>query len=231
MALPASGRPVRARRIAARLALDPAGSVRLLADQLEAYWHLALAPHWPRIHAVCATDAAAAARSMGERGVRAALAGLHRSLHWDGDTLCVQKHYEATVHLNGQGLVLAPNIFVWPRIASVSDPPWQPTLFYPARGAAALWEATSPAKPATTLLGRTRTEVLVRLGNPATTTAVAASVGVSPATASHHLGVLAGAGLASATRAGREVLYVRTPLGDDLLHHCSTVERYSVSRD
>ena len=46
---------------------------------------------------------------------------------------------------------------------------------------------------------------------------IARRLSVSPGNASHHLKALAGAGLATARREGREVLYVRTPTGDALV--------------
>ena len=44
----------------------------------------------------------------------------------------------------------------------------------------------------------------------------AARLGLATGTASHHLTTLRDAGLAAADRAGRRLLYQRTPLGDQL---------------
>ena len=49
-----------------------------------------------------------------------------------------------------------------------------------------------------------------------TTTDVAQRLSISPAGASHHLTTLRDAGLITARREGRTVLYVRTPTGDAL---------------
>ena len=66
------------------------------------------------------------------------------------------------------------------------------------------------------MLGRSRAAMLADLGAPRSTTELAKRLSLSPATASHHLTALRDAGLISAQRDGRTVLYARTPLGDGL---------------
>ncbi|MET9388236.1 helix-turn-helix domain-containing protein [Streptomyces sp. NPDC002928] len=67
------------------------------------------------------------------------------------------------------------------------------------------------------MLGRTRARVLTLLSEPASTTELVHRLGVSPGTVSQHLGVLHRAGLVTRARHGHLVLYLRTPLGDQLL--------------
>ncbi|MGW1873749.1 ArsR/SmtB family transcription factor [Streptomyces sp. NPDC001975] len=55
------------------------------------------------------------------------------------------------------------------------------------------------------------------LAQPAGTTELAQRLGVSPGTVSQHLGVLHRAGLVTRARHGHLVLYLRSPLGDQLL--------------
>ena len=57
----------------------------------------------------------------------------------------------------------------------IYDAPWQPTLLYPARGVALLWEAERPQPGAALagVLGSTRAQVLVTLDAPRTTTELA----------------------------------------------------------
>ncbi|WP_018588878.1 ArsR/SmtB family transcription factor [Salinispora arenicola] len=52
---------------------------------------------------------------------------------------------------------------------------------------------------------------------PSTTGSLAQRVGLAPATVSQHLAVLRDAGLVTARRRGREVLYSQTPLAAALL--------------
>jgi DNA-binding transcriptional ArsR family regulator len=110
-----------------------------------------------------------------------------------------------------------PSAFGWERPFSITDAPWQPTLIYPARGVAMLWEPGEPAPDGVAaLVGRTRAELLAALDAPRSTTELAACLGVSPGGASQHLSVLRAAGLVTGRREGRSVLYVRTPLADSL---------------
>jgi DNA-binding transcriptional ArsR family regulator len=103
-------------------------------------------------------------------------------------------------------------------VASIVDAPWQPTIAYPARGIAELWQAPPPPPDALArILGRTRALVLSSLDRPLSTTALAALIELSPAGASRHLLALRDAGLIAATRRGHEVRYARTPLGAALV--------------
>jgi DNA-binding transcriptional ArsR family regulator len=58
--------------------------------------------------------------------------------------------------------------------------------------------------------------MLADLAAPRSTTALAQRLSLSPGTTSHHLAALREAGLVTARRDGRSLLYARTPLGDAL---------------
>jgi DNA-binding transcriptional ArsR family regulator len=98
-------------------------------------------------------------------------------------------------------------------------PPDPPQLAYPARGIGSLWEP----QPATGLdalaavLGRSRTRLLAELDTRASTTELARRTGLSMAGTSRYLTALRDAGLVSAHRAGRSMLYARTPAAASLL--------------
>ncbi|MFE2101233.1 ArsR/SmtB family transcription factor [Streptomyces sp. NPDC059468] len=66
------------------------------------------------------------------------------------------------------------------------------------------------------LLGRPRARILALLAEPGSTTGLAHRLGVSTGTVSRHLGVLHRAGLVTRARHGHLVLYLRSPLGDQL---------------
>ena len=134
-----------------------------------------------------------------------------------GDALQIDTVYSETVALRGQGLLLVPSAFIW-RPFAITSPPWQPTLIYPARGVALLWERGDPAPDAlAAVLGRARAELLAALAAPASTTELAGRLGRSAGGISEHLTALRDAGLVSAARQGRSVLYVRTPVADRLV--------------
>ncbi|MEU5088103.1 DUF5937 family protein [Streptomyces sp. NPDC021356] len=197
------------------LLADPARAVRELAALLEAAWSVLVEPEWPRLRALLEADIAFHSRRLAEVGLEALLPELDRRLAWDGRTLTVDWHGEHGRDLDGQGLVLMPSVFSWPEVISGFEPPWQPTLVYPARGLAGLWSEPGAAgtRALVRLLGRGRAAVLAALTDPATTSDLAHRLALAPSSVSAHLTVLRDAGLLTARRYGHRVLYERTPLG------------------
>jgi DNA-binding transcriptional ArsR family regulator len=199
------------------LLADPVRAVGILADLLEQAWHVLVAPHWPRLRALLEADILFHTRRLAASGLAELFDGLHPALRWDGahGTLVVDRpsHHDRT--LDGQGLLLMPSAFIWPEVAGGFDPPWQPTLVYPARGIGALWTGAAGRTPEALarLLGRARADVLCALAEPASTTALAHRLGLAPSSVSAHLKALYGAGLLDSHRRGHQVLYERTPLG------------------
>jgi DNA-binding transcriptional ArsR family regulator len=198
---------------------SPVRSVKRLADQLERYWAVAIEPHWPRVRALLEADLAHRARRLTEGGPAALFPDLHRSVGWRGGAVHVDVPHDGVTRLEGRGLLLVPSAFSWISPATIDEEPWQPTLIYPARGVAALWEPPAERSPEAVarVIGRTRAGLLARLQTPQTTTALAARTGLRAGGVSQHLTALRDAGLVSATRQGRAVLYVRTDLADALL--------------
>ena len=196
----------------------PRREVRRLADLLERYWADAVEPVWPRVRAFLDADVAYRSRQLAEGGPGLLFSGLHGLVTWSEDHLEVSvPAHQATIALDGRGLVLMPSAFSATRPRVIDRPPWQPTLIYPARGIATLWEDAAPAPDGLArLLGASRAAVLADLSAPRSTTELAGRLSLSAATTSHHLGALRDAGLVTGRREGRAVLYVRTPLGDAL---------------
>ncbi|MEU6776230.1 DUF5937 family protein [Streptomyces sp. NPDC046759] len=194
---------------------DPVRMVRELADAMEAAWQALIAPDWPRLRALLEADVAFHSRRLAEVGLGTLLPELDDRLSWDGRTLALALHVEYARDLDGQGLVLMPSVFSWPDVITGFDPPWQPTLVYPARGIAGLWSEPGARAPEALarLLGRNRARVLAALDEPASTGALAHRLGLAASSVSSHLTVLRDAGLLTARRYGHQVLYERTPLG------------------
>ncbi|MGW0770987.1 DUF5937 family protein [Streptomyces sp. NPDC002676] len=194
---------------------DPARMVRELADAMAEAWRVLVEPDWPRLRALLEADVAFHSRRLAEVGLGALLPELDARLSWNGRTLTHTYHGEYTRDLDGQGLVLMPSVFSWPDVISGFDPPWQPTVVYPARGICGLW--TEPAERApealVRLLGRNRAAVLAALDEPASTSTLAHRLRLAPSSVSAQLGVLRDAGLLISRRYGHQVLYERTPLG------------------
>lgn len=208
--------PARDERVLAILR-DPS-VIAILADAMEAAWHELVAPDWPTLRAILERDVVHRAGLLSTGGWSAALGGLHQRLRWRDGAIELAGTVSGTHDLGGAGLLLVPSVFVWPKVGAYTEAPWPRTLVYPARGTAALWEpsSTTPPDALASLLGRTRARLLVALSDPASTTQLAKSLSLAPGAVGDHLAVLRNAGLASRARAGRSVLYRRTPLGDAL---------------
>ena len=196
------------------LLADPAAAERL-SELLERCWGVLLAPWWERIRDLLDADIAFRARRLADGGLERLFADLDPSVRFDGSTLEVGGRGEGHRDLAGEGLVLMPSVFVWPGVVLVLDLPWQPTLIYPARGIAGLWQppAAQPPVALGRLLGRSRARLLLALAEPASTTALARRLGHSPSGVSEHLSALRDAGLLTSHRDRHQVIYERTPVG------------------
>ncbi|MHB9758765.1 ArsR/SmtB family transcription factor [Streptomyces sp. BYX5S] len=202
------------------LAAEPARAVRELADLLELAWQALVEPEWPRLRALLEADVAHHSRRLAEVGLEGLLKELHPRVDWEPGTLTLTaRASEHRRDLDGRGLVLLPSVFCWPDVVSGFEPPWQPTVAYPARGVGALWSAPAARTPdaLANLLGRGRADVLDALAEPASTSALAHRLGRAPSSVSAHLSALRGAGLLTSRRHGHQVLYERTPLGSALV--------------
>ncbi len=197
----------------------PRRELRRLADLLEAYWARAIEPVWPRIRSFLDADIAYRARRLTAGGPASLYADLSSQVTWQQPHLDVDiPAHDATFDLGGRGLLLVPSAFSASRTFVIDRAPWEPAVIYPARGVATLWEQGAATPDGLgRLLGGSRAALLVDLAAPRSTTELAKRLALSPATASHHLIALRDAGLVSAQRHGRSVLYARTPLGDALV--------------
>lgn len=200
------------------LVSDPAQALGQLVDVVDRAWRALVEPGWPAVRRILDDDIA----YRGERLVRDGLAGLFADLHpdlgWQDGELVAARTTDADRNLAGKGLLLVPSAFNWPHVSVIVDRAYQPTVVYPARGIARLWtNAPLPPDRLARLLGRTRAAILAALDQPATTTGLAADLDLGLGTVSEHLGALHGAGLAGKRRAGHQIRYWRSPLGQSLI--------------
>ncbi|MQS15315.1 helix-turn-helix transcriptional regulator [Streptomyces kaniharaensis] len=213
------GRPLPA-PLAAGLA-DPARLLGRIADALEEYWEVCLAPTWwPQARAVLDADLVYRARLLAQHGAAALFADLDHRLRWENGVLSINRRWtdwDGETAVDGRGLVLTPTFFARGAITMISnDRP--PHICYPARGQAGMTGASAPVPPQAleALLGAPKARLLALLAEPASTTDLAYRLGVTPSAVSQHLSVLAATGLVTRARHGRSVLYRRSPLGDEL---------------
>ena len=207
------------------LRADPSSRLVKVTQEIEMYWELALAPYWARIRAVLDADIFHRARTVAEHGAGHVFNDLHTSVSWDDNALTlVRRKRNMPRQSAGAGLLLIPSAFTGPGLRTRVRPPDPPQLTYPARGVGTLWESR-PAIGTCALapvLGRSRTLLLTELETPTSTTELAHRTGLSPAGVSQNLVALRNAGLVSAHRAGRSVLYARTAAAEALLEAAFT---------
>jgi hypothetical protein len=189
-----------------------------ICDQLERYYELAMAPSWADMRLVLESDTTYRARRLATGGARLLFADMHPNLRWRDGVLYVDEMIsDHTVAAAGRGLLLTPSIFaIKPAPPLSADEP--PSLLYPSRGIGTLW---SPAPPAprsalASLIGAPRAQLLDMLGEPLPTVEIARRLRVTPSAVSQHLQVLHETGVVTRARDGRQVLYRRTVLGDEL---------------
>jgi DNA-binding transcriptional ArsR family regulator len=201
--------------IAQRIRADPDAAISRIADTLQAYWDITLAEHWPRIHALLEADVLWRSRRLAVGGARALFEDLHPTITWHGESLSVTDAHHHSGSLTGEGLLLTPCTMAWPTVRKMIDP-YQPTMTYPPRGIATLWETGETPAPAAlaALIGRTRASILAALAEPISTSTLAHRLSITPGAVSQHLSVLTDCGLATRSRVGHSVLYRRTRAGD-----------------
>lgn len=190
-----------------------------ICELLREYWEIAVEPTWPRMRLLLEADMTYRARQLAVGGARLLFADMHPNLRWHNGVLEIDKmigrHH---VSASGRGLLLIPSVFVHKPAPPVS-PEEPPSLAYPSRGVATLWARSPVADPAAlvSLVGAPKAGLLGLLDEPLPTVEIARRLGVTPSAVSQHLRVLHATGLVSRARDGRQVLYRRAPLGDELL--------------
>ncbi|MDH6108182.1 DNA-binding transcriptional ArsR family regulator [Kitasatospora sp. MAP12-15] len=210
-----------------RLSDDPLALRVRVVTALGTYWARCLEPAWwPRARTVLEADLAYRGRRLAESGVAGLFADLDPRVSWADGALRILNDRSPAPEparrepVAGRGLVLVPTLFARAARTEIS-PSGAPVVVYPARGRGTMAEGLATCAVAAStalaeLIGAPRARLLGLLGTPATTTALAQRLGVTPGAVSRHLGALAAAGLLERTRNGRAVLYQRSSLGDSL---------------
>ncbi len=210
-----------------------AGGGQRIADALWQYWTLAIEPYWRQIRAVLDADVAYRAARLAKGGIEALLADLHPELELAEHAIHVMSTRPGDHDLSGVGLLLVPCVFAWPHVMVDAGAGAAPTITYGPRGIGELWP-TTPDEPADddalgALLGRSRAAILLSVGLPKATTDVARELGQSAPAVNGHLSVLRRSGLVTSWRAGRRVLYQRTPLATSIIAASGAPEASSLA--
>ncbi|MFF2026148.1 transcriptional regulator [Streptomyces sp. NPDC058171] len=191
------------------------------ADLLHWVWTRTVLPTWPHRRSVLEADVIARLQHLTRGGWATALNGLRPGMRWLGAGRLQINVYEYPPRdLTGTQLLFVPvttdhGWVSWnDRTHAVTYPCTGPLLTPSHSGG----DGTTPAPAALVrLLGPVRAHVLTLLDTPKSTTHLVALTGQALGTVGRHLKVLLDARLLERRRAGRSVLYYRTPLADALV--------------
>jgi DNA-binding transcriptional ArsR family regulator len=222
------------------------GAMDALVRLLLTYYQRAVDPCWRAIRSRLEAERSRCGQLVTDGGLDRLLSTLHPGVRWRAPLLEVRGEVEGAPRLGwpvveqgaegqpvdvvipGRSLVIVPSVLCLdqPRLLlSRRDPAAPAVVVYPALrsidDAASLWGVAGPAARSAAalakLLGRTQAAVLAAIAATCTTTDLAHRVGISLPTASHHAGILRGAGLVVSRRSGNTVVHRLTPLGAELL--------------
>lgn len=199
---------------------QPAKARNMIAAAWSEVWDAVLAPVWPQLERLLRADVAVRSRTIATGGISSMADRLHPKVSWGEGAVRVQlRRHSEVVDCRGSGLVLVPSVMSSWGCMVLTEPPAQPTLFYPARGVTADWarDPTAVTEALGALLGPARAGILLTAGTARTTSQVAHDAGIAVSTASHHLTVLRASGLIDSERDGARMLHLRTPLGEAMI--------------
>lgn len=187
---------------------------------VEAFWTACFEPWWPRMRTVLEADVAYRGRVIAQRGLAAMFDDLSVRVRMVGSVVQVSTTSRIGYRRSttGAGLTLVPSLFS--RGGSTPITAEQaPQVMYAARGVGTLWQAERVTGPdaLVDLLGNARTELLLMLDSPASSTELGVRLGVTTSAVNQHLRALRAAGLLTSARHGRSILYLRSDLGDRLV--------------
>ncbi|MFF3252956.1 helix-turn-helix domain-containing protein [Actinacidiphila glaucinigra] len=185
------------------------------AELFRRTWTAHVAADWPRRRALLERDVTYRAGLLAAYGWPRALEHMSRHSAWVGADAIRFSHQGSPDRVVGdEGMLFVPVAAVSRGTWLCEAPPASYALVYPARGAAATAGRTGPGPALGRLIGTGRAAILHELERPATTSELAAHLGLSLGTVGGHLAVLRDAGLVTGTRVDRRVVYRRTASGD-----------------
>jgi DNA-binding transcriptional ArsR family regulator len=198
-------------------ALGEAGLRDAVADILRWVWTATLVSDWPRRRRVLEADILTRTSRLASHGWAGVFGTLSPQFSWLGDGRLQINGYEFPDRDLSQAreldFVPVHSYTGW----DMRELPHRYALVYPVSGALAdTGSARAGPDGLARLIGPNRARVLRLLAEPRSTTQLAALTGLPLGAVGNHLRVLLEAGAVLRRRAGREVLYWRTSLGDAL---------------
>lgn len=186
-----------------------------VADLLDWVWTEAVEPDWARRTRAFEADIVARTRRLSTDGWAGALDDMREGMKWLGEgRLRINAYDYPPQDLTGGELLFIP---------STTGHGWVGwdfgnlySVVYPCTGLLAGGRPTAP-HALRRLIGPARATVLSLLDAPMSTTQIVSVTGFALGSVGHHLRVLLEAQLVGRRRAGRSVLYYRTPDGNRLV--------------
>jgi DNA-binding transcriptional ArsR family regulator len=192
---------------------DPAAAV---AELLTWVWEHAVEADWPRRSRLLQADDVGRTSTLSRDGLAAALNDLNPRIRWLGDgRLEINSTQRAARHLDGATLCFIPTSTSTGWVAW--DLPSSYAVVYPARGLLGHAPTAGQRDAVAALLGSRRADLLRALNAPISTSQLHAQIGGAISGVNEHLHVLLDTGLVHRRRSGRDVLYYRSTLGNELL--------------
>jgi DNA-binding transcriptional ArsR family regulator len=186
-----------------------------IAAVLDWVWTEAVKPDWQRRERAFEADIIARTRRLSTSGWASALDDMRPGMRWLAQGRLQINAYDYPPHdLTDGKLLFLPTTGTrgwvgWRR-------PHLYSVVYPCAGLLAEGRPTAP-DPLRRLIGPARATLLSLLDNPMSTTQLVSVTGFALGAVGNHLKVLLDAQLVRRRRAGRSVLYYRTPEGDRLV--------------
>jgi DNA-binding transcriptional ArsR family regulator len=190
---------------------------RMAAGLLEWVWENTVLPYWPTRRRIIEADIAARTTQLGRGGWTEALSGMRPGMRWLGNgRLQINALDRPPREISGAQLFFVP-VTPGTRGWVAWDEPRRYALTYSCSGTLAGHGRAAAPETLAALLGPARAAILSLLGTPKTTTQLVALTGQRLGSVGRHLQILRAAGLLERRRAGRSVLYHRSPAGDLLI--------------
>ncbi|WP_433235010.1 helix-turn-helix domain-containing protein [Streptosporangium sp. CA-135522] len=183
-------------------------------DLLKYVWEAHVAPDWPRRRALLERDVTHRAGLLAAYGWPRALQHMSRRSAWVGaDAIRFSDQAFPDRVVGDEGMLFVPISVLSSGTWLCEAPPASYALVYPARGSADDAARIRPARSLERLIGTGRAAILHELEHPATSSELAAHLGLSLGTVGDHLAILRDADFVVGTRVGRRVVYRRTETG------------------
>lgn len=191
-----------------------------LVGEVELYWQLTLARHWPRMQEIVEADILYRARQLALGGAEMLFAELDPNIVYQDFELRFKKKHGQDYAVESDRVILIPLIFSCYSPFTIVAPEWYPSLSYQPRGWG-LWrssEQVSANEAMEITLGTGKAKILQCLMMPTSTGEIANRLNITAGAVSQHVARLSQAGLVTSTQSGKRVYHQLTQRGEMLLN-------------